>query len=364
MLREIIFIICYLFIIQASLAEESRSFFENLQNAPKPFALQIEDEEGQVNHSKKHEDLERLRKVLLRTQLASLAYVDDEVIRKHFPDVSIHITRKSKIKFFVMIDLVNAQRLIAIRGNANDSNWMISLQVELARGFLGDIAIHSGFLDGALEVFEDGGFEKVMKEKAIRQSQDVSIPLKNVLVGHSMGGAIAILLAKKMEMAGHEIDEVVTFAQPMVTDEAGAKELSSLPIIRITNVQDLVTYLPTVELGYRHIGEKLELGKEGYRFLSNSDEDNVPWVPPEEREIVWDQVRENPAKLSFTINPGDGGISCRSTVPVGDLVDIVIAHSLLSYISILHKHINGLRQDLGLNPEGDFHKKHPIPKFQ
>ena len=174
-----------------------------------------------------------------------------------------------------------------------------------------------------------------MKTTTAVNQEGHEIPLKNIIVGHSMGGSIAVLLAKKMQIEGHHIEEVVTFAQPMVTNSAGAELLNTIPLLRVGLDRDVVIYLPAYELGYKHMGQKLEFDSYNFGFFADSSRDNSPWSPPEQREPLQSVYKKNTSKLSPYF-----GIKVKSS----GLDEFVVAHSLSIYKSQIEGHIKLLSE--------------------
>lgn len=82
------------------------------------------------------------------------------------------------------------------------------------------------------------------------------------ITGHSLGGAVSVLLAARlvdMGVPSEQID-VVTFGAPAVGNDAFAKKFGNLNIRRVTMSGDPVkAILQSLCAGYTQIGEKLEL---------------------------------------------------------------------------------------------------------
>lgn len=279
-------------------------------------------------------EVNRLKQVLNRSKLGLLTYKSDEFVLKNYPNAQIHTTPEYEIKFISIIDSKLSKRYILIRGNSNFKNWAVSLDAELVKGFLGDIGIHRGFLKGTIEVYDSLLFQKLLKSKTTRNGNGAPTLIKNVLVGHSMGGAVAVLLAKKMQLEGHEIEEVITFSQPMITDSKGVKLMNTLPLLRVGLDRDVVVYLPTTDIGYKHMGQKLEIDSFNYKFFDNSNRDNTQWEPPETRPPL------EPRNPKQTNQKPYFGLDLASE----DVSEFMAAHSLDVYAFQLHGHIKKLSE--------------------
>ena len=93
--------------------------------------------------------------------------------------------------------------------------------------------IHSGFKSAFEEVALD-------IQEFINQEEYSSIPL--FITGHSLGGALATIAAKKLKHAGG-IAACYTYGAPRVGDEKWISNIKT-PVYRIVNAADCVTMMP------------------------------------------------------------------------------------------------------------------------
>ena len=93
--------------------------------------------------------------------------------------------------------------------------------------------IHSGFKDA---------FEQVEREiqKTLNKQKFAHKPL--FITGHSLGGALATIAAKKLKHAGG-IAACYTFGAPRVGDEEWISNIKT-PLYRVVNAADAVTMMP------------------------------------------------------------------------------------------------------------------------
>lgn len=82
--------------------------------------------------------------------------------------------------------------------------------------------------------------------------------------GHSLGAALATLAA-----ARHAPSAVYTFGSPRVGNQAFIASLCNVPIYRIVDDEDVVTTVPSEELGFRHVGTELLLIAPSHEFSLN-----------------------------------------------------------------------------------------------
>jgi triacylglycerol lipase len=85
------------------------------------------------------------------------------------------------------------------------------------------------------------------------------------VTGHSLGGALALLAAWRLQRAFISVHEIVTFGAPMIGNEAAAKAFEkefAEKIFRFVDIEDLVPHLPSVSLlanAYTHCQNEVSL---------------------------------------------------------------------------------------------------------
>ncbi len=149
---------------------------------------------------------------------------------------------------------------IAIRGTANLANVMVDLDIEFQPDERLGITLHNGFRSAAEAVFND-----------VRPRLVAGMPVQ--ITGHSLGGAIAVVLAMYLKHdTVAQVTQVITFGQPKVTNVTGADLYSGIPLIRVVTQKDLVPLVPPLsplqikDLDvYWHMGEEIILlGQQQY----------------------------------------------------------------------------------------------------
>jgi hypothetical protein len=147
----------------------------------------------------------------------------------------------------------NDIQTIAIRGTANLENVMLNLNVSLLPDAKLDIMLHQGFASAARAVYKD-----------VKPYLATGKPIQ--ITGHSLGGAIAVILAMYLKVDDYPLTSVVTFGQPKVTNVSGAERFTGLPLTRVVTLQDIVPLVPPLsplqiqELDiYWHMGEEVIL---------------------------------------------------------------------------------------------------------
>jgi hypothetical protein len=116
---------------------------------------------------------------------------------------------------------------------------------------------HRGFMD-ALE----------MIWQPLSSALDQAIKTKERplwLTGHSLGGALALLAAWRLQRNFIDVHEIITFGAPMIGNDAAAKAFEkefSGKIFRYVDLNDLVPHLPSVSLlanAYTHCLQEMAL---------------------------------------------------------------------------------------------------------
>jgi hypothetical protein len=133
-----------------------------------------------------------------------------------------------------------------------------------------DCRIHLGFRDQADRILED--LQPLLTPAADeRATIEVS--------GHSLGGAVAMIIAAKLQKRGYRVRRVTSIGAPRfcASPEGASMVLSELPEdnLRIENDTDFVPYL--YPFGY-HVGNKLML-------LNQSGK--VAYIPSDSPESSW-----------------------------------------------------------------------------
>ena len=168
------------------------------------------------------------------------------------------LNRQHRIKVFSGIAFTSPkQNVLVFRGTQTQAEWLQNLNAEQVKYNTADGkdygAVHEGFL-GLTEKLEPNPVE-------IAQQLDPTVPC--YITGHSLGAAVAILVAMKIALQVLQLKDQIrlyTFAGPRVGSPKFVKAHSELipNSYRIVNLADSVPLVPPVSLGnsYTHIGQK------------------------------------------------------------------------------------------------------------
>jgi triacylglycerol lipase len=181
---------------------------------------------------------------------SNAAYEAESVIRSKYPlTVRVHSPDQTAVSYFLEQNDKTHKQFIAVRGTANDENFSEDLNIAVREDRNVDIPVHSGFDLAARSIYVD--LKPYLKPG-----------YKTYVTGHSLGGAVAAILAIYMIEDGVAVDRVVTFGQPRFTTANGVRRLSSLPLTRVVDENDIVPMVPTFTAmfgPYEHVGSEVIL---------------------------------------------------------------------------------------------------------
>ena len=139
------------------------------------------------------------------------------------------------VTYFLLTDTTNKTHWIAVRGTVNVRNTLVNLDLQLLPNKDIGIQLHSGFAETAKDIFL-----KIKPEL----KKDFAIKI----TGHSLGGAVATVLAMHLDMKRYSVERIITFGQPKVTNFTGAQKFSHLNLLRVVSAIDFVPLLPPVDV--------------------------------------------------------------------------------------------------------------------
>lgn len=199
-------------------------------------------------------------------QRSSSAYDPIEDIRKTYPLVTRAVTVQSvDVRYFIETDLANQNQTLSIRGTAEKPNVWEDIETSLLPDNILGIPLHRGFKNDAAAVYDDA-------VPYLRKD----LPLR--VTGHSLGGAVAVIVAAYLEQRGYTLERVVTFGQPKITTEPPPVPQLVSVLTRVMNELDVVPMLPPYAFGekYQHFSPEVIL-RDGpdYVYLDEHDADRI-----------------------------------------------------------------------------------------
>ncbi|MFC1588732.1 lipase family protein [Pseudomonadota bacterium] len=167
---------------------------------------------------------------------SSIAYQSAPKIRELDALKNYTITHYSnipeiEIAYFLSTNEITKDQVIAVRGTSNVENAVVDVALQLTQDMRAGVRLHNGFSQAAQAIYAE--IEPMIKEGYVIST-----------TGHSLGGAVALILAMYLDVDGFKIGQVITFGQPKVTNVAGANKFEHLNIIRVVTPKDLVPLVP------------------------------------------------------------------------------------------------------------------------
>lgn len=188
------------------------------------------------------------------------------------PSVEVVQIYRGEVTAVIFKDDARKEILWVPKGTTTDAEWALNFNTKpkpymsLASGkrVCNGCMVHNGFYKGAREVWQSmsEGFLQLVRENPEYQ---ISV------TGHSLGGALAVLLANELKLMGYNV-KLVTYGQPKVgtfrtvdwMDQFwGLPPLNNpngiLPnaMVRVTNKGDVVPFVPLTTMGFGHAGMEI-----------------------------------------------------------------------------------------------------------
>ncbi len=190
--------------------------------------------------------------------LANSAYQNrekiDQVVKKDGWVVSHYeIIPGIEVLYYLATNKKNHEQVIVVRGTANVENAMVDAAHKLLPNSTLNIQLHEGFELAAKNIYH-------------AVSPHLKKDYKISTTGHSLGGAVAVIIAMYLDKNKYNLNEVITFGQPKVTNITGALKYKHLALTRIVTPKDLVPLVPPFDAMdvnnldiYWHLGREIIL---------------------------------------------------------------------------------------------------------
>jgi hypothetical protein len=196
--------------------------------------------------------------------LAANVYKSPEKINTAYKkDFKIYTNEINEIRYIVLTDDSTKSHYVSIRGTCNSHNAMQDINFFKDKSKRLGIYLHTGFHRTA-EIIADDLLSRLKED------------YKVCVTGHSLGGAIAVIVSWYLDHANFNVKECITFGQPKVTDSHGNRAMrDKIKLTRVVNETDVVPLVPpagTHRHRYAHIGTMIKLLDDGkYCHLQEPD---------------------------------------------------------------------------------------------
>jgi len=199
-------------------------------------------------------------KIKLYADLSSATYLPEQEAQKIIAAQGYRLSQYSSIpgvevNYLIATNDALKHQVIAVRGTANVENAIVDVSLKLLPDEHAKIALHQGFAQAA-----EGIYKAVLP--MLNKNYEIST------TGHSLGGAVAVILAMYLNIDNDTLGPIVTFGQPKVTNVSGALAFRDLDVTRVVTSQDLVPLVPPLDVMdmskidiYWHLGKEIILLK-------------------------------------------------------------------------------------------------------
>ena len=209
--------------------------------------------------------------ILKQAEFAAAAYQSEDQVRelvesKNYQLGLYHTIPDIQMSFFLATNDSTKTQVIAVRGTSNVENAMVDIALKLLTDEKTGARLHEGFSYAAKRVYTE--LKPLFKPD-----------YKIHATGHSLGGAVALIVAMYLDADRFNIEQVITFGQPKVTNIPGAMQIQHIDVIRVVTPGDLVPLVPPFDPldienfdVYWHAGkEVILLDQNQYAVLEGAD---------------------------------------------------------------------------------------------
>ncbi len=173
-------------------------------------------------------------------ELADAAYLNKmdaqrEISRQGYQLEMYNSVPDAEVVYLLMTDPIQKQQIISIRGTANIENALLNISLKLLPNEYTKIDLHQGFSQAAEAIYQ-------AIQPSLKKDYKIS------LTGHSLGGAVAVILAMYMDVDHYDIGSIITFGQPKVTNIAGSQKFAHLELIRVVTEKDVIPLVPPLDV--------------------------------------------------------------------------------------------------------------------
>lgn len=138
------------------------------------------------------------------------------------------------VSYYLATSEARKQQIVVVRGTSNVENAMVDAAIQFVDDEHTGVRLHQGFARAASYLYE---------RLQPRLQRDYRIDT----TGHSLGGAVALVLAMHLDADDYKLDKVVTFGQPKVSDVSGSRRYAHLDVTRVVTPKDMVPLVPPVD---------------------------------------------------------------------------------------------------------------------
>jgi len=167
---------------------------------------------------------------------------------------------------YIAVDHTHSAVVLAFRGSYSVRNWVADATF---------VHTNPGLCDGCLAELGFWSSWKLVRDDIIKELKEVvaqNPDYELVVVGHSLGAAVATLAATDLRGKGYPSAKLYAYASPRVANKALAKYITAQGNnFRFTHTNDPVPKLPLLSMGYVHVSPEYWITSPNNATVSTSD---------------------------------------------------------------------------------------------
>lgn len=186
--------------------------------------------------TKAAEQTEKFNMLFKYAEFADSAYKSTDQIKiicnkYNYDFMFSNASSNTAVGYFVAVNEKTNSTLISVRGTSNVDNVLVDIDYNFINDKHAGVALHKGFSQSTSVIYDE-------LLPRLNKTHNINV------TGHSLGGAIAVILAMYLDTNGFNVNKVITFGQPKVTNRSGAKRYEHLDITRVVTEKDMVPIVP------------------------------------------------------------------------------------------------------------------------
>lgn len=184
-------------------------------------------------------DKQRFKILLDYARVANAAYKGSDEVKNTLAATGYTLTKHGQlpgygVSYFLATNDRLKQQILAVRGTSNVENAMVDVAFKLLSNEHTGIMLHQGFAQSADFIYD-------------KLKPDLKKEYRINTTGHSLGGAVALILAMYIDADGFNVGKVITFGQPKVANITGSQQYSHLDVTRVVMPKDMVPLVPPLD---------------------------------------------------------------------------------------------------------------------
>lgn len=186
------------------------------------------------------------------------AHLTEAKIRKAYPGTTVVAeVPAAGMRYFITQHSTETTQYVSLPGSENLRDWLEDFEAYQSYDTRAGVHLHRGFEIAAEAVYAD------LKPR-------LNPKYKVQISGHSLGGAVAVILSIYLKNDGYDLARTITFGQPRITTAQGVARYGDLALLRMVDAHDPVPKTPVAP--FEHFGAELTLlDGDKYVFLPSAD---------------------------------------------------------------------------------------------